>query len=258
MKIQIFSDVHLEMYPDEGSRVEVLEKLKTDCDLLIVAGDLANNELLPWAAKWLSENYKQVIYVVGNHEYYDSSGYEVHLTLSQIKHKNFHWLHNKKITIDGITFAGGPLWYHFDIHKSEMVMIRDRIGMPKMVPDFVVIRDFSAIGDFASWVNYQNQMSVDFLSKVKADVVITHYMPTARCIHSDYEGDPCNKYFYHPILDRGMKYMPKYWIHGHTHKQIDLMCGDTHVLCNPIAYPWERKDNNETEYKILIIEVEKK
>ncbi len=67
MKLQIMSDLHLEFYKDRGK--SFLESLDlTDIDVLILAGDIATRGLIESTLNWFAKNYKQVVYVHGNHE----------------------------------------------------------------------------------------------------------------------------------------------------------------------------------------------
>lgn len=75
MRIQLVSDLHLEFRPDE----DVLERL-THPDAaevtLVVAGDLApaatNGKEAEAFLRAAAARYRHVVYVLGNHEYYDA------------------------------------------------------------------------------------------------------------------------------------------------------------------------------------------
>lgn len=72
MKIQFASDLHLEF--GENSKWLKSNPLKAEGDILILVGDIgylgdANYMTHPFW-DWASENFKQVIVVLGNHELY--------------------------------------------------------------------------------------------------------------------------------------------------------------------------------------------
>ena len=73
MKIQYMSDLHLEF--SDNSRWLKHNELPVTGDVLVLAGDIfyLKNEVAPLANfwKWASENYRQVLIVPGNHEYYN-------------------------------------------------------------------------------------------------------------------------------------------------------------------------------------------
>ena len=64
MKIQVFSDLHLEM--QSFYFVE-----KTESDVIVLAGDIAVGvDGLKWAVDVAEQHVKPVVYVAGNHEFY--------------------------------------------------------------------------------------------------------------------------------------------------------------------------------------------
>ena len=73
MKIQYMSDLHLEFC--DNSRWLKHNELPVTGDILVLAGDIfyLKNRIAPlnnfW--KWASANYRQVLIVPGNHEYYN-------------------------------------------------------------------------------------------------------------------------------------------------------------------------------------------
>ena len=73
MKIQYMSDLHLEF--SDNSRWLKHNELPATGDVLVLAGDIfyLKNKVAPLANfwKWASANYRQVLIVPGNHEYYN-------------------------------------------------------------------------------------------------------------------------------------------------------------------------------------------
>lgn len=73
MKIQYMSDLHLEF--SDNSRWLKHNEIPVTGDVLVLAGDIfyLKNTVAPltnfW--KWASANYRQVLIVPGNHEYYN-------------------------------------------------------------------------------------------------------------------------------------------------------------------------------------------
>ena len=72
MKIQYMSDLHMEFA--ENSRYIKHNEFPVTGDVLVLAGDTfyLNNTVAPLSKfwKWASANYRQVLLVPGNHEYY--------------------------------------------------------------------------------------------------------------------------------------------------------------------------------------------
>ena len=67
MKIALYSDLHLELYPEE----DTWEPPVLDADLVILAGDIdAGIHGIEWAARTFRQQQRrpEIIYVPGNHE----------------------------------------------------------------------------------------------------------------------------------------------------------------------------------------------
>ena len=79
MKLQIMSDLHLEMHADRGR--ELIRGLDpTGVDVLVLAGDITTAryyEDLESIFKALVTKYRHILYIPGNHEYYKSSPTQV-------------------------------------------------------------------------------------------------------------------------------------------------------------------------------------
>lgn len=73
MKIQYMSDLHVEF--QENSRYLKNNELPVTGDVLVLAGDILylRDKVAPLTKfwKWASGNYRQVLIVPGNHEYYN-------------------------------------------------------------------------------------------------------------------------------------------------------------------------------------------
>ena len=75
MRIQFVSDIHLEFH--ENSNFIKTEPFEVAGDVLVFAGDTdyLRDKTLPnlkfW--KWASANYREVLLVPGNHEFYGNS-----------------------------------------------------------------------------------------------------------------------------------------------------------------------------------------
>lgn len=224
MKIQVVSDVHVEFHKDLGvSWIKSLDP--TDVDVLVVAGDLGTHECLEHVLMALRAIYPHVVYVVGNHEYYHSSPKEVHKTMRKIvaKWPNIHWLHHSAVVIDGVKFAGTPLWFRDD--PMNAIYARN-------------LSDFEVIKDFNPWVYDENFQGIKFLSELDtADVVITHHLPHPACVKAYYKNSPINRFFLCDVTDIIQSLQPQYWIHGHTHSTVDIRVGKTNIIANPMGYP---------------------
>jgi predicted phosphodiesterase len=116
MKIALASDVHLEF----GH----LDLLNTDnADVLVLSGDICvASKFGPDYDRFFqqcSKEFKNVMYVMGNHEHYNGdfakSGDILRNALS--RYSNIHFLEKQSVNFDDVTFIGGTLWT--DMNKED-------------------------------------------------------------------------------------------------------------------------------------------
>ena len=129
-----------------------------------------------------------------------------------------------------ITIAGATLWT--DIRPDRWYDFRE------------YMMDYRNI----KGMNYDRYMNAhkthhDFLFNADADIWVIHHLPSFASVHEEYRNSSGNDFFASElslkILD--MKKPPKLIVHGHTHRRIDYMIGDTRVICNPRGYPGENE-----------------
>lgn len=224
MNVAILADLHLEFHADRGA--SFLESLDPDgVDALVVAGDLSTCRLLRSAIEVLCAKFPDVIYVAGNHEYYFSGPGEVYELLASLREdlSNFHWLQNETADIAGVCFAGTTLWFR-DQPSNRAFEHR--------MSDFAVIRSFKP------WVYEENRRALEFLENevARADVVVTHHLPSERSVVAPFVGDPLNCFFVCAVDELIELAEPALWVHGHTHTSLDWNAGKTRVVCNPRGY----------------------
>jgi hypothetical protein len=68
-------------------------------------------------------------------------------------------------------------------------------------------------------------------------VVVTHHLPSQRCVAPQWAGHPLNPFFVCELDALIQERRPAIWIHGHTHDSVDVRVGETRILCNPFGYP---------------------
>ena len=84
-------------------------------------------------------------------------------------------------------------------------------------------------------------------------MVVTHHMPSEKCVSPRFVGSPLNVFFHSNFDDFIIDRKPKLWLSGHTHDPYDFMIGETRLVCHPRAYPSERPVGFEYEAKIIEI-----
>lgn len=219
------SDIHAEFHRDLGkSFVDSLDA--KDVDVLILAGDVGNRVAEKEALPLFCQKFKHVVYVAGNHTYYGHCNVQaIQTMLQQVKqrHKNFHHLENKSVTIDGQRFLGGTLWFPY--RPEDHVAERDQ-------------NDFEQISNFRQWVYRANAKTVLFLydNVQRSDIVVTHYAPSTKSIIPQFANDSRNGFYYTDLEDLIRDRQPQLWVHGHMHTTLHYNIGDTEVVCNPFGY----------------------
>jgi UDP-2,3-diacylglucosamine pyrophosphatase LpxH len=139
----LLDDMHLENRPLEMQKNflnqinDTIKKIKDDNNIpiIVAAGDI--NEGIE-GVKFLSEIESDVIYVTGNHEYWNNDFYEVDLNIQnyiqQNKLTNIHFLNNKTLVLHGIRFVGTTLWTSLGnflpwrSQKNQMIKFYNAMG----------------------------------------------------------------------------------------------------------------------------------
>ncbi len=240
MKLHVLSDLHTEFaeFSPPG----------TDADVVILAGDIGVGlGGIEWAARRFPQ--APVIYVPGNHEFYD---HDIGLTdeLKVAAPANIHVLNNDTLELDGVRFVGSSLWTDFKLYgEGEAWFARQRAKR--------LMEDFASIHNGARRFTPEDSVELHEASKawlvaeletafVGPTVVITHHLPASSSVAKRYANDPLNPAFASRLEDVIEKYRPELWIHGHTHVSCDYELFDTRVVCNPRGYPGE---NRRSEFR---------
>lgn len=160
MKITVVSDLHLEF-----SDIEL--KNTQGADVLVLSGDIMIAEELhdhptadfnPYSygafadlgrkqqrvsrfrnfLKRVSDEFPDVVYVAGNHEFYHGKFYKgiQYLREECAKLPNVHYLERDSVKIGDVTFVGGTLWT--DMNKHDPLTLH---AVRDMMNDFRIIKN---------------------------------------------------------------------------------------------------------------------
>jgi len=180
----------------------------------------------------LLERFREVVYVLGNHEYYHNDVEEV----THFWEKAMDWGHNLSVlnpgTVDfgDIRIVGATLWtdtlsplvqrcmndYHIIYTEGRTLTVKDT-------------REFH-------WrdLNFSRaEVEEPYAGKT---IVVTHHAPIKECVAPKWENSllnpgfhaHCNKLIEENDIDL--------WIHGHMHDTIHFTYEDTEIYCNPRGY----------------------
>jgi predicted phosphodiesterase len=242
VNIALASDLHYEFHGPE-SHVAVPE----GTDVLILAGDIATISTLPNALRHYAACAPHVLYVTGNHEFYGHEAADkvddliagIEAECSNLKRLTAE---RGVVEIDGVTFAGDTLWFGNPDGLNQIY--------EKSLADFTAIRwrDITT----AKWIAAKHAQAKQFFNNAKADVFISHHIPSEALITPKWARSPINRFFASKVFEY-VTHPPKVWCYGHTHDSIDRVLGATRFLCNPKGYPHERK--GVYEVKSFTIEV---
>jgi len=240
MQINFISDLHLEFGP--------LEIEPEAGDVLVLAGDIDIKGRVDWI-NTIASKFNHVIYVLGNHEFYNGAMDSIYRKTREGLVDNVHLLENESITIDDVTFHGATLWSDF-LNGNPMSYLR----CDQAINDYRLIR----AGDGKHRFKPQIAHSLHNISKVflqenvkEGDVVVTHMAPSLLSIHEKYKNDMnINGSYASDLSELILDTKPELWFHGHVHTSFDYTVGNTRILCNPRGYVGEEL-NSEFEPNAL-------
>lgn len=236
MKIQYASDIHLEL--SDNSRFINSIPFEVTGEVLVFAGDIGylRDKTLPnmkfW--KWASANYREVLLVPGNHEFYgnvdvlaygDSWSHEIL--------PNVHYYQNMVVRIDDTDFILSTLWSH--------IQPQDEYFVSRGMNDFRQIRYDGCrftIDDF----NAEHQKCLSFIKQSVAAsmaehiVVVTHHLPSLAVVAPQHKSSLLNSAFATELGDFIADSRINAWIFGHSHANEEATIGNTRLVCNQLGY----------------------
>ena len=267
MKIKLVSDLHLEFSDINIQNTD-------NCDVLILGGDICvaqdlhdhpelvnSSDQAAIAAgtglgrrqqaaqryrdffKRCSFQFPHVIYIAGNHEFYNGKFFAGidYLREECAKYPNVYFLENDTKIIDDVTFVGATLWT--DMNKGDPLTMHAIEGM---MNDFRIIRNdkrsFAPMS--ARDVADRHARTLQYFRTILAEqhdrkfVVVGHHTPSFQSCHPMYGNDTLMNGGYHSDLSEFILDHPqiKLWTHGHTHHPFDYKIGETRIVCNPRGY----------------------
>jgi hypothetical protein len=262
--IQIFSDIHLELW---NKMPEIPVKAK----YLFLAGDICNinHPLFYTFLDYCSKNWIKTFYVPGNHEYYiKKKNYNELLFEYKYKigerYKNIYCLDNNYVSLDeeNINIYGATFWTQppFDSTYDAKMFINDynwityfKQGLDKVVNlDINYVRQLSD-ESFTGLQEYLNTTD-------KKTIVMTHFPPHRIGTSAPRylaEKRIANLYFAWPNntlstfkLDNVLT-----WISGHTHWSYDFEQNGVRLIGNQLGYQSEVGHtglNEDGIYEIIV------
>lgn len=256
--VRTFSDIHNETFAVRSWKKSInandrtalmnysyeISQLSTDPDtVLILAGDIWDIHRGVEYANHLSPRFKAIIYVPGNHEYYD------HCVVNSIKklkvspNDNVHLLNNGNVIIDGVNFVGSTFWTDIN-NMDQWSCYRAKTGMNDYRHIFHQSRRLSP--EDTAVFNREARKKIPTMvdSTARSNILITHHAPH----FSVFEKLMCR-----PFGGQGVDYcfwntgdeclqiasQFDYWMFGHVHLNGHVKLGNTQYITNCVGYPNE-------------------
>jgi predicted phosphodiesterase len=234
VEIQLASDLHLEFLEKNFPHARIIEPVP-GADLLVLAGDIHNGiKALEHFGDWPVP----VLYLAGNHEFYDLSWDQTRADLrAACAGTPIRFLDNDTVELGGVRFLGCTLWTDFKLPgiSQEQAMREVEAGLN----DYVLIR--TQRGNLRArqtledhehsrrWL--ERELAKPFDGKT---VVITHHGPHPMSIHPRFVGDRLNAGFVSDLTP--LLFKVDLWLHGHVHDSVDYRVGGCRVVANPAGY----------------------
>jgi len=251
VKIRVLSDLHL-----ESEEPELIPH--ASADLVVLAGDIHNHAVgLRWAAETFDDEVP-VIYVPGNHEYYDGEFGALEAAMHDAAGSvdNVHFLNNAALVDPAGEWRvlGTTLWTDFALYGADETALNESIEAARRVMlDFrgliqvawpatasadaaAAPRDFTPADSLAlhaharAWL--EAELAKPFAGKT---IVVTHHAPHRLSLAERYANDRVSAGFIND-LSMLVRKPVALWVHGHTHTSFDYTVNGTRVVCNPRGY----------------------
>ena len=244
MRLHILSDLHLEHasfeMPSMGS------------DVLLLAGDIhaPGRRAVAWAASDTVSRKRPVVFVAGNHEFYDAR-YQVERSQMKLAAQGMgiHYLDRATVVIDGVRFIGCTLWTDFKLPiQTRSGPVSDAVA--GMAACALYLVDYRAIHwdaeDGTRLLRAEDTLAMHILERdwLRREVskpydgktvVVTHHAPHVSSLAAQYQEDWASTGFVTALPDEFFS-VPTLWVHGHTHTRFDYRVGGCRVVCNPRSY----------------------
>lgn len=278
LSVAILSDLHLDMhfkafrqtkaYVKEFFDPIFMPEGKEAADVLVLAGDIGHyNEENEKIIGWLRELYfKNIICVLGNHDYYlinsrlvnkfDADSYKRAQAMRDALNAmdGVYCLNGNVVEIDGIRFGGCDSWYdgQYLLHNLNFgkgaSLDTVRILWRHVMNDAAYIPNLKLFD--VLWEIERPKIEATYK---ECDVMITHVSPSIVPEHipeKHYREDDSTAFF----TFNGEKYVEettaKVWIYGHTHTPNEYEWHGVRMIVNPLGYPGENRAVKEKRIEI--------
>ncbi|HDY84528.1 hypothetical protein LCGC14_0997380 [marine sediment metagenome] len=246
LRVALISDIHNE-YLRRSNNLPDLHIGDQKIDVIVLAGDIDTQGFgAHWAVRQSELFNVPVIYVLGNHEFYDAS--EEVSALEQIREithsTNVHVLDCESVVIKGCRFIGATMWTDFNLlgaHKKARVLQQVLWNMNDFEQIALYAHDNRKVtpNDMMQWFKHsisyiKTELEQPFDGKT---IVVTHHAPSALCMPAGYEYDLLSAAYANNLDELIEQLGPNAWFYGHIHHAKSQRIGRTLVMNHPAGYP---------------------
>ncbi len=277
MRIQLFSDLHLERYPD------FQPQLAPGIDVLVLAGDIGSYQqgsllsdddfgLARFSPLRPGATCATVLFVPGNHEFdmleFDATYARLQATCARL---GITWLEREVVTIGAVRFVGTTLWSDFEAlaasesNTTKQMQMRDKAyraanyylskNTTRKQGELVLAEGIRALAlECQAWL--RSALAMPFEGST---VVVTHFAPSLLSADPRYGLTASTAGFCNGLDD--LFPMAQVWMHGHLHCFNDYVATGNQdgqpwacrVVANPLGY--HSKGEQASFRAHLVIEV---
>lgn len=266
MKIAYISDLHNEFLRETGLPVPDI-KLNEPVDVLVLAGDIDVQEYGAHYAVRQSELLGlPVIYVLGNHEFYQSDSLSVKDKVESLtRNTDVHFLDGDSVIINDVMFIGATLWTDFMLFgeaKHHLTISHASFNMTDYAEIRLPDKPFSprlTVRDTLLWHKLEKQFIEQALMMpaAKSIVVVTHHAPSLRCLPGHEQSDLISAAYASRLDSLIENHQPDAWIYGHVHGENSFNIGTTRICRNARGYP-HLQTVTDTAYQPVVIHIDEK
>ena len=271
MKIQLLSDLHLEIHP------HFVPQPAVGADVLVLAGDigsyqkgslLADDDFGLARFSPLNGWPTPVLFLPGNHEYDNFDFDTTHARLRETCERlGMIWLEREVVMLQGVRFVGTTLWSDFDALGPSADDQQATLGQQLKARE----KAFRAANFYlrktggtrrgapmlAQEVREQALVCQDWLEAALLipfggpTIAVTHFAPSLHSADPRYGSVPGTAGFCN-ALDHLLP-LASLWLHGHLHSPSDYLLKGCRVVANPMGYA--RKNEQAGFRSTMLIDV---
>ncbi|MGO4476290.1 metallophosphoesterase [Massilia sp. 2TAF26] len=277
MRIQLFSDLHLERDPGFEPLIH------PGTDVIVLAGDIGSYQarsrlpdedfgLARFSPRRNDFGAARVLYVPGNHEFDGLEHDDAYERLQRVcNYLGIEWLDRETIVAGGVRFIGSTLWSDFDAlagQERELTRQLQARGKAFRAANYYLSKNTTFRKGEPVLAEQQREMSLACQEWLRAalaapfdgpTVAVTHYAPSLRSADPRYGLTPGTAGFCNS-MDALIPWAD-IWMHGHLHCANDYVVeGEAggrpracRVVANPLGYA--NKGEQAAFQPELVIEV---